>query len=141
MAISFSKDDGPVAETVEETDSLVSDDDDEATTVGSETSMSMYDLVSNALPPYCFFGIEECRALFVQSSDKGKFDRVCGGSLPCNRHGHGTAEKAKHGHYAPVKARKYCDGKAHLPDAGGIRGLRSPAQGSEGVGIPSDVSV
>jgi hypothetical protein len=111
MAISFGNDDRPVVETVEETDSLVSDDEDETTTVGSEVSMSKYDLVSTALPPYCFFGSDECLALFTQSSDKGKFERVCGGSMPCTRHGHATAEKAKHGYYAPVKARKYCDGR------------------------------
>jgi hypothetical protein len=33
--------------------------------------------------------------------------------MPCTRHGHAVAERAKHGHYAPVKAWKYCDGKAH----------------------------
>jgi hypothetical protein len=83
MAISFSTDGSPVVETVEETDSLASNNEDEATTVGSETSMSKYDLVSNTLPPYCFFGADECHAFFTQNSDKGKFDRVCGGSLPC----------------------------------------------------------
>jgi hypothetical protein len=74
MAISFSNDDSLVVETVEETESLPSDDEDETTTVGSETSMSKYDLVTNALPPFCFFGAEECCALFTQSSDKGKFE-------------------------------------------------------------------
>jgi hypothetical protein len=111
MAISFSNDDSPVVETVEETDSLASDDEDETTTVGSEVSMSKHDFVSLALPPYCFFGSEECLALFTQSSDKGKFERVCGGSMPCTRNGHATAEKAEHGYYTPVKARKYCDGR------------------------------
>jgi hypothetical protein len=33
--------------------------------------------------------------------------------VPCTHHGHAVAEKANHGHYEPVKARKYCDGKAH----------------------------
>jgi hypothetical protein len=40
MAVSFSNDDSPVVETAMETDSLASDDEDEVTTVGSETSMS-----------------------------------------------------------------------------------------------------
>jgi hypothetical protein len=121
MAISFSKDDGPLAGTVEETDSLVSDDEDEATTVGSETSMTKYDLVSNALPPYCFFGIEECRALFVQSSDKAKFDRVCGGKLAMQPSwawycGEGEARALRARESLEVLRRE----GPHLPDAGGI---------------------
>jgi hypothetical protein len=54
MAIQFSNDDAPMVETVEENQSLDSDDEEDATTVGSETLMSKYDLVSNVLPRTVF---------------------------------------------------------------------------------------
>jgi hypothetical protein len=89
---------------------------------GSVLSVSEYIDVGN-LPDRLLFGELECRAIFTQNSDNGRFHRVCGCRADaCSREGHSALRmsvkgRALEGAYEPVRARKYVDGRfnAHLP--------------------------
>jgi hypothetical protein len=89
----------------------------------SVMSASDYELDAGELPDRLLFGDLECRAIFTQKSDNGKFHRVCGcRAAQCGREGHAALRmslqgRAPEGTYEPVRARKYVDGRfdTHLP--------------------------
>jgi hypothetical protein len=91
----------------------------------SVISASDYELDAGELPDRLLFGELECRAIFTQKSDNGKFHRVCGcRAAGCAREGHAALRmslqgRAPEGTYEPVRARKYVDGRfdTHLPKA------------------------
>jgi hypothetical protein len=134
MPLSFSTDpDDPI-----NPDYVVEDASDEEEQVdfeeafsGAEDEMKEEESVVSAsdfedtgdLPDRLLFGELECRAIFTQKSDGGKFHRVCGcRASECTREGHSALRlslkgRAPEGTYEPVRARKYVDGRfeTHLP--------------------------
>jgi hypothetical protein len=96
--------------------------EDEMKEEGSVVSASEFEDTGD-LPERLLFGKLECRAIFTQKSDNGKFHRVCGcRATECTREGHSALRlsmqgRAAEGTYEPVRARKYVDGRyeTHLP--------------------------
>lgn len=76
----------------------------------SVISASDYELDAGELPDRLLFGELECRAIFTQKSDNGKFHRVCGcHAAGCAHEGHAALRmslqgRALEGTYEPVRA-------------------------------------
>jgi hypothetical protein len=113
MGLSFEDTDPPVVETVPEgSDDEYDIEEEVASNAGSEMSMSEFGISVKELPPWCLFGLTECRSIFELSQDKAVFYRVCGNAGgACKRQGHAAGEKAAIGYYKPIKARKFINGK------------------------------
>ena len=134
MPLSFSNDpDNPINPDyiVEDASEEEEQVDFEAACEGAEDEMKEEGSVVSALefedtgdlPDRLLFGKVECRAIFTQRSDNGKFHRVCGcRATECSRDGHSALRlsmqgRAAEGTYEPVRARRYVDGRyeTHLP--------------------------
>jgi hypothetical protein len=76
----------------------------------SVISASDYELDAGELPDGLLFGKLECGAIFTQTSDNGKFHRVCGcHAAGCAHEGHAALRmslqgRALEGTYEPVRA-------------------------------------
>ena len=112
MPVNLTEDDGfppPVETVMDHGDDYEEGDDDEAS-CATGTSVSDYTGDVEDRPSKMFFGKKECKFIFEQASDHGKFTGVCGAKLgQCKRPGHNSlipVSRAVEGYNDLVNARK-----------------------------------
>ena len=117
MPICFTDPEEPLYVTTVDDDNESNEAEDEEDDANSRVSASDFEGNLSDIPKRMLFGLEECGAIFVLSSDHGKFVRICGcKAQECHREGHRTTRLTgeglgKPGSYETVRSRKFVDGK------------------------------